>query len=150
MKTATLPRPAGARRKALEALGRIALGAAAFAGPAASTGRLGLAGRSMAAEAALPRPHAWQALLREAAAGGHPVVVLFSTPGCAYCRLVRHDHLRHLAAATPQESGVRVVELSLGDRRPFDLESAAADNSDTPAPGTPSRSADRSSRGAGS
>lgn len=113
-----LPRTALARRKLLRMLGLVAVGAAA--GTAASAGSPRLVGPAMAAESTLPRPRDWQALLSEAAAGGHPVVVLFSTPGCAYCRFVRHDHLRHLAAASPGGSGVHVVELSLADRRPFD------------------------------
>ena len=119
-----LPRTALARRKLLRMLGLVAVGAAA--GTAASAGSPRLVGPAMAAEPTLPRPRDWQALLSEAAAGGHPVVVLFSTPGCAYCRFVRHDHLRHLAAASPGGSGVHVVELSLADRRPFDLGTAAS------------------------
>ena len=119
-------RTARGRREALATLGRSAVGAAAFAGSAAWAGRLAAPDRPMATEATLPRPEAWQALLNDAAGSGYPVVVLFSTPGCAYCKFVRHDHLRHLAAATSERSGVRVVELSLGDHRPFAAEDPAS------------------------
>ena len=107
-----------ARREALATLGRFIAGATALAGPAWA-GRLAAFERPVPTEAALPRPDAWRALLHDAAVSGHPVVVLFSAPGCAYCRFVRVDHLRHLAARTPQRSGIRIVELSLTDRRPF-------------------------------
>jgi hypothetical protein len=73
----------------------------------------------------LARPDSWGAALDESARSGEPVVVLFSTPGCAFCEFVRRDHLRHLAKAEGPR-GLQVFELSLVDREPFRESGAAA------------------------
>jgi len=67
---------------------------------------------------ALPRPASWKAVLAESRATGRPIVLMFSSVGCAWCELVRRDHLRYLAR-DQQELGVIVVELDLLDRKPF-------------------------------
>lgn len=73
---------------------------------------------------ALPRPGSWSALLAESRASGRPVVALFSTRGCAWCDLLRRDHLRHLARDA-KAAGVIVVEFDMFDRRPFGGAAAA-------------------------
>jgi hypothetical protein len=67
---------------------------------------------------ALPRPASWKAMLAESRATGRPIVLMFSSAGCAWCELVRRDHLRYLAR-DQQKLGVIVVELDLLDRKPF-------------------------------
>lgn len=67
---------------------------------------------------ALPRPASWKAVLAESRATGRPIVLMFSSVGCAWCELVRRDHLRYLAR-DQQKLGVIVVELDLLDRKPF-------------------------------
>lgn len=67
---------------------------------------------------ALPRPASWNAVLAESRATGRPIVLMFSSVGCAWCELVRRDHLRYLAR-DQQKLGVIVVELDLLDRKPF-------------------------------
>lgn len=67
---------------------------------------------------ALPRPASWKAVLAESRATGRPIVLMFSSVGCAWCELVRRDHLRHLAR-DQQKLGLIVVELDLLDRKPF-------------------------------
>lgn len=67
---------------------------------------------------ALPRPASWKAVLAESRATGHPIVLMFSSVGCAWCELVRRDHLRYLAR-DQQKLGLIVVELDLLDRKPF-------------------------------
>ncbi|MFA7665132.1 MAG: thioredoxin fold domain-containing protein [Burkholderiaceae bacterium] len=76
--------------------------------------------------AALARPAAWASLLARATARGEPVVVLFSTPGCPWCELLRRDHLQYLARDSRQY-GVQVVELDITDHRPFSDGGSAAE-----------------------
>lgn len=66
----------------------------------------------------LPRPASWKAVLAESRDTGRPIVLMFSSIGCAWCELVRRDHLRHLAR-DQQKLGVIVIELDLLDRKPF-------------------------------
>lgn len=58
----------------------------------------------------LPRPASLQALARQAAAQGEPLVVLVSLPGCVYCEQVRRDALAPLRAR-----GGAVVQVELRD-----------------------------------
>lgn len=67
---------------------------------------------------ALPRPASWKAVLAESRVSGRPIVLMFSSVGCAWCELVRRDHLRYLAR-DQHRLGVIVVELDLLDRKPF-------------------------------
>jgi thiol-disulfide isomerase/thioredoxin len=71
-----------------------------------------------AGDSPLPAPDSWRDALRRAGTDGRPLVVLFSTPGCPWCRALRRDVLHHLAAEA-QARGVRVLELDLTDDRPF-------------------------------
>jgi thioredoxin-related protein len=48
---------------------------------------------------------------RDARASGSVIVVLFSTPGCPYCRQVREGYLRPLAADLAQRVLVREIEV---------------------------------------
>ncbi|TXL63834.1 thioredoxin family protein [Zeimonas arvi] len=82
--------------------------------PAASTP----AGLWANTKVALPRPASWKAVLAESRATGRPIVLMFSSVGCAWCERVRRDHLRYLAR-DQQKLGLIVVELDLLDRKPF-------------------------------
>ncbi|MCP5267032.1 MAG: thioredoxin fold domain-containing protein [Burkholderiaceae bacterium] len=47
-----------------------------------------------------------------------PTVLMFSLPGCAFCERLRAEQLIHLHRDAAR-IGVRVVELSMTDRRPI-------------------------------
>lgn len=49
---------------------------------------------------------------------GMPTVLMFSLPGCAFCERLRAEQLIHLHRDAAR-IGVRVVELSMTDRRPI-------------------------------
>lgn len=66
----------------------------------------------------LPAPASWRDALARSGSEGRPLVVMFSTPGCPWCRALRRDVLHHLAAQS-DERGVRVLELDMTDKRPF-------------------------------
>ncbi len=66
----------------------------------------------------LPAPASWRDALGRSGSEGRPLVVMFSTPGCPWCRALRRDVLHHLAAQS-DERGVRVLELDMTDKRPF-------------------------------
>jgi thiol-disulfide isomerase/thioredoxin len=75
-------------------------------------------GAAPSGDTPLPAPTSWRGALRAAQAEGRPLVVLFSTPGCPWCRTLRRDVLHHLVAQSDAR-GVRVFELDLTDNRPF-------------------------------
>lgn len=105
------------RRIALTSLGHCLLAGCALMAKPLLAAPSGPAAPAPASDV-LPRPASWQALLRESARTGRPVVAMFSIHGCPYCLLVRRDHLRHLAREQATR-GVFVVELDLNDRKPF-------------------------------
>ncbi len=57
-------------------------------------------------------------------AGTRPVVIMFSTPGCPYCRALRTEHLDALERAQ-ERLGILYLELDLADARPFTVELGA-------------------------
>lgn len=73
----------------------------------------------VASDAILPR------LSTTLLAGTTPVVILFSTPGCPYCRALRREHLDALRSEQ-EHRGVVYLELDLVDHRPFAGESSAS------------------------
>jgi thiol-disulfide isomerase/thioredoxin len=75
-------------------------------------------GAAPSGDVPLPAPASWRDALARSGADGRPLVVLFSTPGCPWCRALRRDVLHHLAARA-DERGLRVLELDLTDDRPF-------------------------------
>ena len=66
---------------------------------------------AIAAAEALPLAQDLAADGRDARATGRVIVVLFSTPGCPYCRQVREGYLRPLAADLAQRVLVREIEV---------------------------------------
>jgi hypothetical protein len=74
-------------------------------------GGLALAARR-AGSATLPAPGSLASSLAAALRTGGPLVVLASTPGCAFCQLVRDNYL----APLQRESHLVIVQLDLGNR----------------------------------
>lgn len=77
---------------------------------------LTLAGASLAlpaAAATLPAASALPSELALALRAGQPLVVMVSTEGCPFCKVVRDHYLAPLR----QGSGLIVVQLDLGSRR---------------------------------
>lgn len=68
----------------------------------------------------LERPPSLEPLLEMAARQGQPIVVMFSTVGCAWCNRLRNEQLRGLAAEAPARS-IQVVEFDLKDDRAFEV-----------------------------
>jgi len=64
---------------------------------------------------------AMSSLVSTLSAGTRPVVIMFSTPGCPYCRALRTEHLDALERAQ-ERVGVLYLELDLADRRPFAID----------------------------
>ena len=79
----------------------------------------------LGAEAELPAVHDLRDLAGQIRRTGQPALLLFSTPGCAYCAEVRRGYLRpRLAGAAV--SGPLIREISIVGRKPIvDLEGAA-------------------------
>lgn len=77
----------------------------------ASLAAAGLAGRTARA-ATLPVPGSLASALALALRSGQPLVVLASTDGCAWCKLVRDHYLDPLR----REQGLQAVQLDLGSR----------------------------------
>jgi thioredoxin-related protein len=69
--------------------------------------------------ARLPRLEQWDDALKDAARAGHPVVILWGTPGCPWCDALRADVMVHVWREAVQR-GVRVHEFDLTDRRPLE------------------------------
>jgi thioredoxin-related protein len=66
----------------------------------------------------LERPASLNPLLERAARLGQPIVVMFSTAGCAWCNRLRTEHMRGLAAEALSRS-IQVVEFDLKDDQAF-------------------------------
>ena len=62
--------------------------------------------------AALPAPGSLASALALALRNGQPLVVMASTDGCAWCKLVRDNYLGPLR----RDEGVQAVQLELGSR----------------------------------
>lgn len=62
--------------------------------------------------ATLPAPGSLASALALALRNGQPLVVLASTDGCAWCKLVRDNYLAPLR----REQGLQAVQLDLGSR----------------------------------
>lgn len=62
--------------------------------------------------AALPAPGSLASALALALRRGEPLVVMVSTEGCAWCKLVRDNYLGPLR----RDQGVHAVQLELGSR----------------------------------
>jgi len=62
-----------------------------------------------------------QALATESARSGAPVIVLFSTPGCPYCREVRESYLAPRLAEQRQRPAPQYLlrEVDITSRRPI-------------------------------
>jgi len=69
----------------------------------------GLAVPGHAADAHLPAPASLADELAAALAGGKPLVLMASLPGCPFCRVVRNSYLAPL-----REAGQPVVQLDTG------------------------------------
>jgi len=110
-----------ARRAASVAALAVALvaPAAGAASPVAAPAPASPAGVWQNTKVSLPRPASWKAVLAQSRANGWPIVLMFSSVGCAWCEMVRRDHLRYLAR-DQRKLGVIVVELDLLDRKPFE------------------------------
>ena len=93
------------RRLALQALAALAFVPAARA----------------AGEAVLPPIDDLRSLAAEAARARVPVIVLFSTPGCPFCREVRQNYLAPRLAEQQQRSRLEYLlrEVDITSRRPI-------------------------------
>lgn len=108
-------------------LGRARVVACLLAAGIACPGGMPAAAEDPAHSAHLHRPADWSGTIVRASAARLPVVVMFSTPGCPFCKRLRDEHLRHLEreAAT---RGVVVAELSMTDHSGFESPPPAASN----------------------
>lgn len=80
-------------------------------------------GAGNARATALPAPGSLASALALALRGGQPLVVMVSTEGCAWCKLVRENYLGPLR----RDQGVQAVQLELGSRTGLvDFDGAAA------------------------
>ena len=67
---------------------------------------------AQAKDTALPVPTSLPQVAQAAKAGGQPLVLLISLPGCVYCELVRRSYLMPLR----QEAGVQAWQLDVNNR----------------------------------
>lgn len=68
-----------------------------------------LAPQARAAHAALPGAGSLADALRQALAGGHPLVVMVSLDGCPFCKIARENYLSPLQ----QRQGLPVVQVDM-------------------------------------
>ena len=80
-----------------------------------------LASAYAAGETMLPPVADLQALAAESARSGAPVIVLFSTPGCPYCREVRENYLAPRLVEQRQRPVPQYLlrEVDITSRRPI-------------------------------
>lgn len=74
---------------------------------------------ALAAEVILPAPTNLQRDAKMAAHINQPIVVLFSLPGCAYCKEVRENYLAPILKELPVKERPLILEVDITGKAPF-------------------------------
>jgi hypothetical protein len=74
---------------------------------------------SQADDASLPRIEDLGALLDEVRTTRRPLLLFFTTPGCPFCREVRHNYLAPRIADGPVAAGATIREVDITSPRVF-------------------------------